>query len=266
MKSKFIVLSILSITIFGCNISREDMLEKLNPTKDSPSISSVALRDNYDNFKEQPVVFEGVVGMSCCGSREIALIDLEDFIQSNGDNIHISLNFNKDELQLVRSYSTGMFIKVVGFVGNKSKGVLWESNYNKGMEITIDLNDCKILNSNLSSNNISEKVPIANEEVTKNGFIDKFSCYPPNGTNRILDKPDTNSIHSAWIENYKGGSNLGTSWSFLGNKMIENSQGKFLFGDIYSPRGGILNIKENGYDGPVYVFYNDWDCSVNLAK
>ena len=170
MKSKFIVLSILSITIFGCNVSREDMLKKLNPTKDSPSISSVALRDNYDNFKEQPVVFEGVVGMGCCGSREIALIDLEDFIQSNGDNIHISLNFNKDELQLVRSYSTGMFIKVVGFVGNKSKGVLWESNYNKGMEITIDLNDCKILNSNLSSNNISEKVPIANEEVTKNGI------------------------------------------------------------------------------------------------
>ena len=148
MQKYIFYLLIFTMTLFSCNESREAKLKKLNPTKDSPSISSITLRDNYDNLKEQPVVFEGVVNSNCCGRREVPLIDLQDYIQENGDNIHIALNFSKDQLQLVRSYRTGMFVKVVGFVGHKSKDVLWESSYSKGMETSIDLKDCIILSSN----------------------------------------------------------------------------------------------------------------------
>jgi hypothetical protein len=266
MKSKLFSLFILSIFLISCSESKEDMLKNLNANKETPSISSIELRDNYENLKDKPVVFEGVVGLGCCGSREIALIDLEDFIQSNGDNIHVALNFSKEELQVVRGFTTGMYIKVVGFVGYKSKSVLWESNYNRGMETSIDLKDCIILSSNSSSNNTSNITTNDNDETSNNSLTYKFNCAPPNGTNRILDKPDTNAIHPAYIESYKGGSSLGTSWSFLGNKMIENSQGKFLYGDIYSPRGGQLNIKENGYNGPVYVYFKDWDCNIEIPK
>ncbi len=88
----------------------------------------------------------------------------------------------------------------------------------------------------------------------------KLGCYPPNGTNRILNKPDTSAIHPAYVSNYKGGSFLGSSWSFVATKLIINKQGKFYYGDIYSPRGGKLNVKQNGYNGPVYVYAKDWVC------
>ena len=87
-----------------------------------------------------------------------------------------------------------------------------------------------------------------------------LGCSPKAGTNRILYKAEKNAIHPAYMESYKGGSYLGTSWSFVATKMITTPQGKFLYGDIYSPRGGKMNVIQNGYKGPVYVYYNDWDC------
>jgi hypothetical protein len=46
----------------------------------------------------------------------------------------------------------------------------------------------------------------------------------------------------------------------MASKMITTPQGKFLYGDIYSPRGSKMNVKQNGYNGPVFVYYDDWDC------
>jgi hypothetical protein len=91
--------------------------------------------------------------------------------------------------------------------------------------------------------------------------IVKFSCYPPNGCSKIFNIPDTNSIHPAWISDYKAGSNFGSNWSFVATKLITNQQGKFLYGDLYSPRGGKMNIKQNGFNGPIYVYYKEWSCS-----
>ena len=87
-----------------------------------------------------------------------------------------------------------------------------------------------------------------------------LGCSPKTGTNRILYKPEKSAIHSAYISEYKGGGSLGTSWSFMASKMITTPQGKFLYGDIYSPRGSKMNVKQNGYNGPVFVYYDDWDC------
>ena len=88
----------------------------------------------------------------------------------------------------------------------------------------------------------------------------KLGCYPPNGTNKILNKPDTSAIHPAYLSEYKGGGFLGSSWSFVATKVIVNKQGKFYYGDIYSPRGGKLNEKQGGYNGPVYVYAKDCVC------
>ena len=98
-------------------------------------------------------------------------------------------------------------------------------------------------------------------ELNKSIIDTALSCYPPNGTNKILFQADTNAIHPAWIENYKGGGYLGSGSSFEAIKIITNEQGTFLYGDFYSTRGGKLNIKENGYTGPVYVYFNDWSCT-----
>ena len=46
----------------------------------------------------------------------------------------------------------------------------------------------------------------------------------------------------------------------MATKLITNQQGKFLYGDLYSPRGGKMNIKQNGFNGPIYVYYMEWDC------
>lgn len=90
----------------------------------------------------------------------------------------------------------------------------------------------------------------------------EYNCYPKEGgANLILNKPDLKSIHPEYLSTYKAGGYLGESWTIIATKLITNSQGKFLYGDLYSPRGGKLNIKINGYDGPVYVPLSQWNCN-----
>ncbi len=91
----------------------------------------------------------------------------------------------------------------------------------------------------------------------------KLSCYPPNGSSKILSAPDTSSIHPAWMSNYNAGSGFGSSWTFIATKLISNKQGKFLLGDLYSPRGGKFNVIQNGYKGQIYVLLKEWECNKN---
>ena len=48
--------------------------------------------------------------------------------------------------------------------------------------------------------------------------------------------------------------------------MITIKQGKFLFGDFYSTKAVKLNIKQNGFSGPFYVYINDWKCLESLKS
>jgi hypothetical protein len=89
----------------------------------------------------------------------------------------------------------------------------------------------------------------------------KLNCYPPNGTRIILDKPDMKAIHPAWKQSYEGGSQIGLGWSFISKRIISTKNGKFLFGDIYTSRGGKFNVSQNGFNGSVYVPYEQWECS-----
>jgi len=91
----------------------------------------------------------------------------------------------------------------------------------------------------------------------------KLNCYPPNGASKIFNAPDTNSIHPAWMSDYKGGSSFGSSWSFIATKLFSNTQGKFLLGDLYSSRGGKINIIQNGFKGQIYVLLKEWECDKN---
>jgi hypothetical protein len=87
-----------------------------------------------------------------------------------------------------------------------------------------------------------------------------LSCSTPNGTNLILSSPNFNDIHPAWIERMKGGSSL-AGWGFNAVKKIQNEQGIFIYGNIYTTRGGLFNCLENGFDGMVWVPLAEWNCS-----
>jgi hypothetical protein len=84
----------------------------------------------------------------------------------------------------------------------------------------------------------------------------KYSCSPKTTTNAVFKQ-----IGKVKLEDF---SNNGLSWSFFGTQKITTKEGViYLKGDIYSPRGGQLNIKANNYDKPVYILYNEWDCLVD---
>jgi len=84
----------------------------------------------------------------------------------------------------------------------------------------------------------------------------KYSCSPKTTTNSVFKQ-----IGDVKFEDF---SNRGTSWSFFGTQKITTKTGIiYLKGDIYSPRGGQLNIKANNYNKPVYILYNEWDCMVD---
>ncbi len=54
---------------------------------------------------------------------------------------------------------------------------------------------------------------------------------------------------------------LGTGCSFIGTSKITTKEGvTYLKGDVYSTRGGKLNVIQNGWDKPVYILYKEWDC------
>jgi hypothetical protein len=79
--------------------------------------------------------------------------------------------------------------------------------------------------------------------------IIKLDCAPIDYNPKILSGPNPKSIHPKWKE-----SEIGESFSFFSTKKIENKDGVFLFGNLISPRGAVI---EEG----CYIIYSEWDCS-----
>lgn len=67
----------------------------------------------------------------------------------------------------------------------------------------------------------------------------------------ILFMPDPNSFHPEW----KGAGFVGSSYTFVAKKRIINTKGVFFYGDLISPRGGLMG------GGPYYVICSEWDYS-----
>ena len=68
---------------------------------------------------------------------------------------------------------------------------------------------------------------------------------------RILSMPDPNALHPEW----KGAGFVGSSYTFVAKKRIINTKGVFFYGDLFSPRGGLMG------GGPYYVICSEWDYS-----
>jgi hypothetical protein len=128
---------------YSCK-SHEEKVKSLNATKDSRIISQADLAQNFEKYKGEPVIIEGVVSSSCCGQRELPLIDIDEYILDNGDVVSIHLNFKKSELDIVRDYYTGMPIKVAAF----AEEMRTNNDFIKEIgakEYNIKLTDCIIL-------------------------------------------------------------------------------------------------------------------------
>lgn len=98
-----------------------------------------------------------------------------------------------------------------------------------------------------------ERTDISQEQINKETSTKvNIGCVPKNNQSRILSTPNPNDIHPDW----RGESYIGTSWSLITKEIIKNNTVIYLKGDLYSPRGGLIN--EN-----VFVLENEWDCSRN---
>ena len=87
----------------------------------------------------------------------------------------------------------------------------------------------------------------------------KLGCSPKTEKNSVLKE-----IGSEKFEDF---SDLGTSCSFIGTQKIIAKNGDiYLKGDIYSPRGGQLNVIENKYNKPIYILKKEWYCSKYYTK
>ncbi|MEH2438546.1 MAG: hypothetical protein V7K25_30850 [Nostoc sp.] len=98
-----------------------------------------------------------------------------------------------------------------------------------------------------------EEADISQQQInTETSAKVNIGCVPKNNQSRILSTPNPNDIHPNW----RGESYIGTSWSLIIKEIIKNNTIIYLKGDLYSPRGGLIN--EN-----VFVLENEWDCSPN---
>ncbi len=74
-------------------------------------------------------------------------------------------------------------------------------------------------------------------------------CHPRENTARVLSKPTPNAIHKDW----SGDSYVGLSWSLKLGRTVRDGQFVFVQGDLYSPRGGLVNKG-------VFVLASEWTC------
>ena len=76
-----------------------------------------------------------------------------------------------------------------------------------------------------------------------------LDCSPIEYNPKILSYPHADSIHPDWAEG-----EVGLSWSISTTKKVKNENGTFLYGDLYSPRGGLITKN-------CYVISSEWNCS-----
>ena len=75
------------------------------------------------------------------------------------------------------------------------------------------------------------------------------SCVPKEVTSRILASANPNDSHPDW----RGESNIGLSWSLRPKRYVHATTGRYLVGDLISPRGGVITRN-------VFVIYKEWVC------
>jgi hypothetical protein len=86
----------------------------------------------------------------------------------------------------------------------------------------------------------------------KNGRADAIGCSPRSGVHHdILSEPDP-------AKPYPDAPGIGTSWSLVDVQVIANSKGRYLYGRLFSPRGG--------YQKWVYGRAEQWDCEWPTAE
>jgi hypothetical protein len=96
---------------------------------------------------------------------------------------------------------------------------------------------------------VSVKAQNGDYSQIKDSINIKLNCAPIRYNPKILSSPNPKSIHPDWK-----GSEVGTSWSFFTTKKIKNKDGVFLFGNLISPRGGVITKG-------CYIIYSEWKCS-----
>jgi len=76
-----------------------------------------------------------------------------------------------------------------------------------------------------------------------------LQCTPNDNSARILASPSPNDIHADW----SGEAYVGTSWTFVAHGSAEDGTGKYLRGNLISPRGGLVNAD-------IYILRKEWEC------
>jgi hypothetical protein len=160
---------------------------------------------------------------------------------------------------IIREIGIGVFGKV-WITNNLDK----EEYSNESNLDNIDTNSENFVDTaavNIAENTIVNETDVSS--LSSNADNENFilSCYPPNGTNLILNSPNLKDIHPAWIENIKSGFSLSDDYIFNAVKKIQNEQGVFIYGNIYSHKMFLFNDSQNGFDGMVWVPLREWDCS-----
>ncbi|MER9868760.1 hypothetical protein NKJ35_16460 [Mesorhizobium sp. M0136] len=79
----------------------------------------------------------------------------------------------------------------------------------------------------------------------------KTICNARDNAARILASPSPNDIHRDW----QGESYVDTGMGFVVRKAVLTDIGRYLYGDLYSTRGSVINPKK------VYVIAKEWNCA-----
>ena len=103
-----------------------------------------------------------------------------------------------------------------------------------------------------TANNVGDKETVFGwriEQQSKTSVKVNTSCVPRDSTSRILSSPKPNDIHPNW----SGNNYVGKSWSFKAKNVVKNNIVTYFKGDLYSPRGGLVNQD-------IFIIQNEWEC------
>ncbi len=130
-----------------------------------------------------------------------------------------------------------------------------QNNSTKEKELAVKEKELMAKENSLLSkeNELLKKEMQSNKDKSSDSQIEEkgtYYCSPLIYNPKVLANPDSNSVHPDWK-----GSEVGTAWSIIVSKKITNNQGVFLYGDLYSPRGGKME------HSPFYFIYSEWSCS-----
>lgn len=174
-------------------------------------------------------------------------------LQKQLENLNASLTKTKEEL----AKKDVEFKKSNQELLNKSMEIkVLENQINEKEKQIVTLNSqvdelkVKLEQLSLNSKTDPQLNSTSNSRAISTETFIKLNCSPENYGPKILTSPKIEAIHPDWV---KGHGEVGESCSFFASKKIEVDNTIFLFGDLISPRGGVLTKN-------CYVLYSEWDC------